>query len=209
MTARLQLLIDSVKDRYNNGDPSHDFVHIQRVMKTCQQVGETVGADMNILLPAALLHDVVNVPKNSPDRARASEMAANEARVFLEKAGYSFEEIKKISVVIVEHSYSLGLQPSCIESAVLQDADRLDALGAHGIMRTITVGGKFGSSYYNEIEPVPRTRELNDKKYSLDHFYVKLFKLAERMNTEPAKQEAQRRVKFMNDFIEQLQTEIP
>jgi uncharacterized protein len=207
--SRFEKLTEMVKSRYDgNGDPGHDFAHIMRVIKSCHDLGQTMNANLYILLPAALLHDVVNVPKNHPDRLIASQKAAEEATGILKTIGYDNDEIEKIKVVIKEHSYSLGLKPSCIESAILQDADRLDALGAIGLMRMVTCGSRLGSSYYHLGEPIPESRELNDKHYTIDHLYVKLFKLGEQFNTEPARIEGRRRLEFMNNFVFQLQSEI-
>ncbi len=207
--SRFEKLKDMVRDRYDaNGDPNHDFAHIMRVIGTCQSLGAALEADMQILSPAALLHDIVNVPKDHPDRINASQMAAQEAAELLKPIGYSDTEIERISVVITEHSYSLGRLPSSIESAILQDADRLDALGAVGVMRMVSGGYRLGSVYYHPDEPVPRERELNDKRYTIDHLYVKLFKLVDLLNTAPAKIEGQRRAEFMRQFIAQLESEL-
>ena len=150
----------------------------------------------------------MNVPKNHPDRAGASLKAAAEAAGILRSVGYSEAEIERIGHVIAEHSYSLGRAPSSIESAVLQDADRLDALGAIGLMRTVTCGALMGAVYYDLAEPVAQSRDLDDKKFTLDHLYVKLFRLAEKMNTPAGKTEALQRTEFMRAFVTQLQHEI-
>lgn len=206
---RFEKLKSQVKSRYeNNGDPGHDFAHILRVIESCCSIGNSMEADLNVLLPAALLHDVVKVPKNHPDRLIASQQAATEAAGILRAIGYSSSEIEKISVVIKEHSYSLGLKPSCIESAVLQDADRLDALGAIGLMRMVTCGALLGSTYYHPDEPIPTSRSLDDKTYTIDHLWVKLFKLGDLFNTVPAKNEGKRRIEFMRNFVYQLQGEV-
>lgn len=206
---RFQKLIEMTRSKYeNHGDPSHDFAHITRVIQNCEKIGGTVGADLSVLRPAALLHDVVNVPKNHPDRANASRHAAEEAVGILRRADYSQQEIEKIQTIITEHSYSLGAPPSCIESAVLQDADRLDALGAVGLMRTVTCGAKMGAAYYDLSDSFAVARALDDRKFTIDHLYVKLFKLAERMNTEAGKAEALSRTDFMQAFVAQLKTEI-
>jgi uncharacterized protein len=204
----VEKLIGLLKEKYNNGDPSHDFSHIMRVVDSCKKIGAEVGADLDILIPAALLHDVVNVPKNHPDRVEASRLAADQASIILRDLNYSDTQISKIAVVIVEHSYSRGLKPSCIESAVLQDADRLDAVGAIGTMRAVTCGAKLGSSYYDMTDPFAKERDLNDKNFTLDHFFTKLFKLGDGFNTEPAKIEGLRRIQFMKDFVAQFSHEI-
>jgi len=205
---RIFTLLDKARNFYNNGDPGHDLLHIQRVMKTCERLAKEESANVEIVLAAAILHDVINVPKNHPDRMRASEMAANKAKEILSETGFSEKEIAHITSAIKEHSYSAGHKPTSIESAILQDADKLDGLGAVGIMRTVSCGVKMGANYYNESEPLAKTREHNDKAHTLDHFYVKLFKLPELMNTKTARIEADKRVQFMRAFISQLETEL-
>lgn len=209
MEKRFVALRERVRATYDNSDPGHDFVHVGRVMAKCEELCAKVGADPTIALPAALLHDIVNVPKNHPDRTEASRKAAEVATPLLQEHGYTPEEIARIASAIVEHSFSRGLLPSSLESAVLQDADRLDALGAVGIMRTVTCGAKMGARYYADSEPVdPKTRTLDDKSFTVDHLFVKLFHLAERMNTEPAKKEADERTAFLRSFLAQLGREI-
>lgn len=209
METRFEKLKDFVRSTYDNGDASHDFAHIERVLSSCRRLAEIEGANLQVLLPAALLHDIMNVPKNHPDRKLASEMAAKQARSVLERFGYSESECAFIGQVILEHSFSRGLKPTSLESACLQDADRLDAIGAIGVMRTTTCGAKMGASYYNELEPIARSRGLDDRRYTLDHFEVKLFKLADAMNTGFGKAEGQRRARFMRMFVEQLLSELP
>ncbi len=189
-------------------DPGHDFSHVQRVLGMCLEFGRELGADPEVLVPAALLHDVVNYPKNHPDRLSASTLAAQEAMRLLEGVELTGPQRHKIAAAIVEHSYSRGMKPSYLESAILQDADRLDAIGAVGIWRTATCGARMGASYYEPSDPWAQGRELDDKRYTLDHFYVKLFKLADGMNTVPGKREAERRSLFMRQFIEELRSDI-
>jgi uncharacterized protein len=190
-------------------DPGHDALHLQRVVQNCRALGEHHPCDMRILLAAALLHDVVNVPKNHPDRIHASQQAADRAGAFLAQCDYTTEEIARVHRVILEHSFSAGHRASSIESQILQDADRLDALGAVGIMRTVTCGAKMGSRYYSKDELIPKTRLKDDRAFTIDHFFVKLFALAETMNTSFAKEEAERRVVFMKSFLRQIETEVP
>lgn len=206
---RSAALATSLAKTYDNSDPGHDFSHVLRVVTQCLALGRDEGADLDVVAAAALLHDLINVPKNHPDRILASRMAAEAARPPLAEAGFSSTDIDRICQVIVEHSHSLGLAPSSLESAVLQDADRLDALGAIGIMRTVTCGAAMGASYYRPEAPLSPDRALDDKLFTLDHFEVKLFKLAERMNTPSARAEAARRTAFMRRFLEQVRSELP
>jgi uncharacterized protein len=109
---------------------------------------------------------------------------------------------------VIKWCHRLGKAPSMLESAILQDADKLDALGAIGIMRTVTSGCLMGADYYDQEEPFVLERPYNDKKFTLDHFFVKLFNLPELMNTQSGKEEAIKRREFMQSFLKQLEQEI-
>ncbi len=205
---RIGLLFEKAKSFYDNGDPGHDIAHIQRVMNNCRWLCGLEGGNLEIVLAAAILHDVVNLPKNHPERLQASQMAAAKSKELLRQSDFQEHEIEQIAQVIIEHSYSLAKKPSSIESRILQDSDKLDAIGAIGIMRTVSCGARMGATYYDPLEPFAKTRELNDKAFTIDHFFAKLFKLPELMNTTAAKAEATKRVQFMQGFLEQLKTEI-
>ncbi len=204
----LDRLLDLARPFYDNGDPAHDFVHILRVLKSCRTIGEAVGADLHVLCPAAILHDIVNLPKDHPDRSKASTLAAEKAVPLLEACSYDPVSIDRIQGAIRDHSFSRGAKPSTLEAAVLQDADRLDTLGTIGLFRTVTVGALMGASYYNADDPYATARPLDDTRYTLDHFTTKLFKLPDLMNTEPGRTEALRRVAFMRQALDQLASEL-
>jgi uncharacterized protein len=206
---RFDQLFAAARPLYATDDPGHDLAHIERVLASCRQLGPAEGARLELLLAAAAVHDLVNVPKDHPDRARASELAAERARPLLVAAGFAGEELEIIARAVIEHSFSRGARPSTTESAVLQDADRLDAVGAIGIMRCLSCGALMGASYYDAADPFAARRSLDDRAYSLDHFFVKLFKLPVLMNTAAGRAEAERRVAFMRGFVAQLQTELP
>lgn len=203
-----ETLTQFVQTQHPQNDPSHDFLHILRVRKKCEEIGTQMGAKMDILIPAALLHDLVNVPKNHPQRAQAADLSAAAASKILNDLGVSSTQIEAILTTIREHSFSAGRPPSSLESAILQDADRLDSIGAIGIARTFSCGTLLGSLFYHPSEPFAQNRSLADKNYMLDHFYVKLVKLADLMNTPPAQAEAKKRAELMHLFLEQLKTEI-
>lgn len=177
-------------------------------MKTCQSLAASENADTAITLAGALLHDIVNLPKDHPERKHASRMAAERAHGLLVDAAFSEAEIKHVQQVILEHSFSLGLRPSSIESAIVQDADRLDAVGAIGVLRVTSCGCRLGAAYYHRQDPFATARPLDDKSFTVDHFFTKLFQLPELMNTAAAKTEAAKRVEFMRDFLAQLENEI-
>ncbi|MEC7983830.1 MAG: hypothetical protein VX278_01620, partial [Myxococcota bacterium] len=158
--------------------------------------------------------DVVNIPKESDQRTMASELSALKGRELLKEEDYSDEEIDAIVDAIRTCSWSKGLKATSKIGEVLQDADRLDAIGAIGVMRNIacaqamTTRGSSGQ-FYHPDDPFGKDREeLDDKRYAIDHFSIKLLKLTQSMNTEVAKKEAQRRHRFMLQFLFELAQEI-
>lgn len=205
---RLGRLEPLARAKISGDDASHDWAHVERVVHNCLRIGRDMPVRFGILLPAALLHDMVNVPKNHPDRMAASRRSAEAAVSILTECEYADREIADIQTVIAEHGYSLNASPSSLESAVLQDADRLDALGAIGVFRAVTCGAHMGSRYYHPGEPFAEMRALDDRQYTLDHFYTKLLHLAQRFHTEEGRNEARRRTEFMQVFIDQFRNEI-
>lgn len=205
---RLEKLIPLVKPYYSAEDPAHDWPHIGRVIATCRKLAVNEAVDLPCLLAAAYCHDIVNLPKNHPDRSRASELAAETSAPLLEQSGFSVPEIQKIQKIIIEHSFSKGLKPSSLEAAIVQDADRLDTLGAIGVLRCASVNTQMKSSFYEPFDPLAENRELDDKKYMVDHYFIKIFNLPDMMNTPKAKIEAHKRVEYMKHFLDTLMGEI-
>lgn len=189
-------------------DPAHDFEHIRRVVVAARQLAAAEGADLAVVLPAAWLHDCVSVPKSSPLRPRASALAAEEAARFLSELGYPAALLPAVAHAIVAHSFSAGVPPETPEARVVQDADRLDALGAVGIARTLMLGAVMGRPLYDPAEPFPLDRPPDDARSSIDHFYTKLLRLAGTMQTAAGRAEAERRTAFMRGFLAQLGQEI-
>lgn len=205
---KIQALIPLVKKYYNTTDPAHDWAHIGRVAATAKKIAELHDVNLECVLAGVYCHDLVNLPKDHPDRKNASTLAAKEAEPLLREAGFSEDEIQVINRAIIEHSFSKGLKPSCIEAAIVQDADRLDALGAIGILRCAAVNTQMKSSFYETFDPFAEERPLDDKNFMVDHYYVKLFKLPDLMNTPEAKQIAHHRVNYMKNFLSELRGEI-
>jgi uncharacterized protein len=190
-------------------DPGHDYEHIMRVYRNAEYIGKREGADMEILLAAVLLHDIVVYPKGSAKSAKSADDSADLAEKILKDYGWTKDRIERTSYCIRTHSYSKRLVPSTLEGKILQDADRLDALGAIGIARTFSVGGSEKRAFYNPNDPFWQSRrEPDDRQWTLDHFQAKLLKLQNSMHTQTAKAEAQERTAFMHYFIKQLRHEI-
>ncbi len=198
-----------VKKMLAGRDPAHDFYHIMRVYKNAKLIGRCEGSNMEILLTAVLLHDLVVYPKGSNKSFKSSDESADLAENILQGLGYPQDQINQISSCIRTHKYSKRIVPESLEGRILQDADRLDALGAIGIARTFSVGGSQKRAFYNANDPFCRSdRKLDDAQWTLDHFQTKLLKLKDLMHTRTAKKIAQQRTKFMMLFIMQLQKEI-
>lgn len=189
-------------------DSAHDLAHIERVVKQAKQLGEAEQAEMSIVLAAAWLHDLVNYPKNHPKRSQASFDSASQSESFLKEIGFACEQVSAIQHAIVTHSFSAQVTPRTLEAKVVQDADRLDALGAIGIARCMMVGGQLDRTLYSIVDPFCDEREPDDMVFTIDHFYQKLLRLECTFQTDSGRQEANRRTLFMRQFITQLKTEI-
>jgi uncharacterized protein len=188
-------------------DSAHDLGHIVRVaLWTIRLAQDEVPARLCVV--AALLHDFVNVPKDSPLRSQASALSAQHARERLPALGFGPDEIEPIADAILNHSFSRGATPQTRLGRALQDADRLEALGAVGMMRTAAIGGKMGAAFAHLGDPWALERGLDDKAYSIDHCFTKLFKLPETMHHEAARAEARRRARFLSGFLVQFGEEL-
>lgn len=191
-----------------DADAAHDRAHVERVVRTARHLADLEDAALEVVVPAAWLHDCVVVPKDGPARGQASQRAAEAAGTFLADAGYPGQWIEPVEHAIAAHSYSADVPPQTTEAEVVQDADRLDALGAVGIARCFLVGGELGNGFYNPDDPFCEHREPDDDTYSLDHFFAKLLRLPNTMKTTAGRKEAKRRAQYMRAYLDQLSTEI-
>ncbi len=189
-------------------DSGHDLAHVCRVVKASEELGRIEGALPDITLAAAWLHDCVVVAKDSPQRSQASRMAADRAGQFLMQVGYATSLIPAIQHAIVAHSFSAKVAPESLEAKVVQDADRLEALGALGLARCLATGGSMGVKLLDPEEPFPIERTAEDAKYSVDHLFVKLLKLPAQMQTTAGRHRANQCADFLLHFLHQLATEL-
>ncbi len=189
-------------------DLAHDFAHVMRVVSIAKKLCLQEQAKTEVVLPAAYLHDCFSHPKNHPERSQSSLIAANKAVKFLASINYPDEYLTEIHHAILAHSYSANVTPETIEAKIVQDADRLDALGAVGIARCIQVSSVFSTALYDIEDPFAKNRSLDDKQYAIDHFSVKLLKLVDSLNTQSAIEEGSRRTNYMRGFLNQLKGEI-
>ena len=197
-----------VSEQMANADSGHGLDHIKRVVENAKRVGQAEQADPAIYLPAAWLHDCVSVAKNSPERSMASTLAAKAATAYLRSIHYPAGLIDPIFHCIQSHSFSANIPCATIEAQVVQDADRLEALGAIGIARCLMTGGSMRQKLYHSEQPFPIDRPPKDNEQSIDHFFAKLLGLHRTMKTKSGRDEAVKRTDFLLAFLRQLAEEI-
>ena len=192
-----------------HSDPAHDLLHVRRVVATASKLAEESGASLEVVRLAAWLHDCVTVAKDSQQRSQASRIAAERAGEFLGTHRYSDATISAVVHAIEAHSFSADIPPRTLEARVVQDADRLDALGAIGVARCLMVGAKLDRPLYQPVDPFCDRRDPDDNRATIDHFFTKLLGLSDTMQTSSGRREADRRTQFMHGYLEQLRSEIP
>lgn len=192
----------------STGDAAHDLEHVARVVATARRLARAEAAPIDVVIPAAWLHDCVHVPKDSPLRPQGSRLAAAEAVRLLASWDYPAALLPEVQHAIEAHSFSAGIAPRTIAAKVVQDADRLDALGAVGLARCLMLGGAMGRPLYVPDDPFCAHRTPDDAASCVDHFYTKLFRLAETMQTTEGRAEAERRTAVLTAFTTQLRKEI-
>ena len=203
--------LDSIKQeviKIMNNDPAHDFEHVMRVYHNAQKITKKEKANQKLVLAAALLHDIVSYPKSSKRSKFSSVDSAKKSKSILKKYTFSNEEISIICDAIEDHSFSQNRIPRTIEGKILQDADRLDALGAICIARVFATSGSLNRPFYKIDDPFCNGRKPDDNRWTIDHFFNKLLKLQSLMNTKSGKIEAKKRTKVLKIFLKQFKSEI-
>jgi uncharacterized protein len=204
-------VLDSIKNeviKIMDNDPAHDFEHVMRVYNNAQKITKKEKANRKLVLSAALLHDIVSYPKSSKRSKLSSVESAKKSKLILKKYSFTEEEIKIISDAIADHSFSQNKIPRTLEGKILQDADRLDALGAIGIARVFATSGSLNRPFYNIDDPFCNERNPDDNLWAVDHFFNKLLKLESMMNTKSGKIEAKKRTNVLKVFLKQLKDEV-
>ena len=194
--------------RHAPADPAHDLDHVRRVVKNASYLSDFTSVNTLVTLPAACLHDCVAVPKGGPLRAHASRLAAEAATTFLAALDYPANLLPEVFHAIEAHSYTAGIPPRTAEARVVQDADRLDSLGAIGIARCLLVGGHLERPLCAAEDPFCDQRAPDDRRFTIDHFYAKLLKLPATMQTAAGRAEAERRAGVMRRYLDDLRAEI-
>jgi uncharacterized protein len=201
-------LFYEAEQRMMKNDSAHDFEHVLRVYKNAQRICKTEKSNTKLVLTAVLLHDIISFRKSDKRSKISSTKSSIEAKKILQKYNYTKKEIKIVTDAIETHSYSKNKTPSTMEGKILQDSDRLDAIGAIGIARAFAVGGLENRLFYDKKDPFCLNRKPNDQVCTVDHFYKKLLLLESKMNTKTAKIEAKRRTKIIKKYLNDLKKEI-
>lgn len=189
-------------------DGSHDTSHLERVWSNAKTIQAAEGGDLEILAAAVLLHDCVQIPKDSPLRGSASRLAATEAQAILAALNWESSRILAVASAIESHSFSAGIAPTTLEARILQDADRLDAIGYIGIARCFYTAGRMSSSLYDPNDPRGDNRTLDDKRFALDHFPIKLLRLTEGFQTLKGLRLARDRELLLREFYDRFLEEV-
>jgi uncharacterized protein len=207
--APFEMLATQLFSHATDGDDgSHDIAHILRVFKNAMRIQAEEGGDARVLAASVLLHDCVAVEKNSPLQPQASSLAAAKASGILRDLGWQASDIEAVAHAITTHSFSANITPETLEAKILQDADRLDAIGMVGAARCFYIAGRLGSGLYDPFDPLAVNRPLEDKRFAIDHFETKLFKLADGFRTVAgraiASERHQRLTSFLAMFIDEI-----
>lgn len=194
-----------IKDIFKNDGSGHDFYHSLRVYNIATSICKEENADLEIVQLASLLHDIDDYKLFGGKIGSCSR-----AKEFLEANNISTKKINAICEIISSISFK-GKDtqiPKTIEGKIVQDADRLDAIGAIGIARVFAYGGSINRAIYipeeKPLEDMNEEEYYNHKGTSINHFYEKLLKLRGLMNTETAKKLAESRNKYMQDFLNEF-----
>jgi uncharacterized protein len=204
--------IESLCEFFVNGqapaDSAHGISHVRRVVANARQLCDLEGANVLVTQAAAWLHDCVPIAKNDARRAQGSKLAAAAAVEFLAGTTFPPDLLDEVHHAIEAHSFSAGIPARSLEAKVVQDADRLDSLGAIGIARCLAVGGKLDRLLFDPNDPFCERREPDDSRFTIDHFYQKLLTLPEKMQTAAGRFMADQRAQVMRDYLHTLRAEL-
>ena len=197
-------------EHHPTGDAAHDISHFRRVWMSAQRMIAGHSVDALVVLAACYFHDIVSLPKNHPERSQSSVLAARKTRQILSDDFPDFppERYSAVEHAIEAHSFSAAITPLTPEAKIVQDADRLEALGAIGLARVFAVSGALGVPLFDANDPFADSRTLNDKAFALDHFQTKLLRLPDTMQTEIGREMARHNADYLIQFMAKLSAEL-
>jgi uncharacterized protein len=194
--------------RCRNHEPAHDFLHVKRVLVNARFIARAEGEDELACGAAALLHELFTYPKGHPESSRAGDVCAEHARALLIREGAPSELVEPVCVAIRDHAFSKGVVPKEAPTRILQDADRLDAIGAIGLARMWATCADMKRPFYSPIDAFCTHRAPDDKSWGLDHVFKKLLVIPERFHTKAARTMGERRVRFLRTYLDELASEL-
>jgi uncharacterized protein len=205
-----QAEFETYMQQHASDDAAHDIGHFRRVWRNAQTILRGESADRLVVLTACYFHDFINLAKNHPDRHKASLMSAEQTAAILAKDFPQFPSalLSDVQHAIEAHSFSANIIPRTIEAKIVQDADRLEALGPIGLARVFYIAGRLDSKLFDAEDPLAENRALDDNKYALDHFQLKLLKLPDSMQTKTGKQLADQSADYLRTFMYDLVNEL-
>ncbi|WP_027374642.1 MULTISPECIES: HD domain-containing protein [Chryseobacterium] len=210
MKSTINNTVEFVKEKLEGAEAGHDWFHIERVWKLARKIAETENCDKDVVELSALLHDIADPKFHNGDETIAPKIS----REFLEKQNVTNETIEKVLFVIENISFKNRDQAPVnppIELQIVQDADRIDAIGAIGIARTFNFGGFKNNPMYDPAAKPDLNMSKEQYKKSngttINHFYEKLLLLKNLMNTEHGKKMAEERHDYMLNFLDQFYKE--
>lgn len=195
---------------HDDDDAAHDISHFRRVWATAQHLSQDEHADERVIVAACYFHDIVSLPKNHPQRSRSSVLAARKTLTILRDDFPDFPEClyPAVAHAIEAHSHSANITPQTREAKIVQDADRLESLGAIGLARVFAVAGSMNAALFDADDPFADSRPLNDMRYALDHFQNKLLRLPATMQTAQGRALAEHNARYLVQFMAKISAEL-
>lgn len=196
-------------EEHTSTDAAHDLGHLNRVWRNATLIADREApCDRTVLLAAAYLHDLVNLPKSHLDRAKASLLSAEKSTPLLRDLGLRADQIDATCHAIIAHSFSANVPPETLEARILQDADRIEALGAIGLARCFAISGALSRPLFHFADPFAVSRPRDDQTYAVDHFAEKLLRLPATMQTAAGRELANERAGVLRRYLDDLATEL-
>jgi len=181
----------------------HDKSHVERVYNLAVQIGKEENADLDVVKAAALLHDIARAMEDEGRIEDHATEGAKMARKVLEESNFPKEKIEKVMHCIEVHRFKKGMEAKSLEAKILQDADRLDIIGAIGLARVFTRGGWSNIPIHDPSTP-PKEKYDGKSLSSVNHIYEKILKVKDSVHTDAAKEIAEERHRFVEKFLEKL-----
>jgi len=202
-------LISLAKKNITTTDSAHDFEHASRVLYNAEYLAQKEGGSLDVLVPSALFHDLVNIEKDAINASCAPKKSAEKVGQILPTidAYQDTQLLDRVKKAIICTSYSVAIKPQSLEEKIMQDADNLEKSGAIAVMRTFSSVGRMKAKLYHPEDPFCNARQPNPKIYGLDLISAKLLEVKDSLNTQTAQQLIKGKEQFLMEFLQQFRRE--